>query len=121
MVREMEGPTAEPVVVVVTLPVDDDAAEVVAERAFGTLVALFDRGTAVILTTTEVAGPCTGAVSDRRSAGRRLARAVAAGRDSGPPDPPRRTRSREVAAPAAFEPADGVLVTTGERPGMRTP
>jgi uncharacterized protein (DUF58 family) len=77
MVREMEGPTAEPVVVVVTLPADEDAAEVVAERAFGTLVALFDRGTTVFLTTVEVTGRRTDAVADRRSAGRRLARAVA--------------------------------------------
>jgi uncharacterized protein (DUF58 family) len=77
MVREMEGPTAEPVVVVVTLPADEDAAEAVAERAFGTLVALFDRGTAVFLTTVEATGPRTDAVADRRSAGRRLARAVA--------------------------------------------
>lgn len=86
MVREMEGPTAEPVVVVVTLPPDVEAAESVAERAFGTLVALFDRGTAVVLTTTEVAGRRTGAVADRRSAGRRLARAVTpgAGADADP-------------------------------------
>jgi uncharacterized protein (DUF58 family) len=77
MVREMEGPTAEPVVVVVTLPPDEDAAEAVAEQAFGTLVALFDRGTSVFLTTLETAGRRTAAVADRRSAGRRLARAVA--------------------------------------------
>jgi uncharacterized protein (DUF58 family) len=77
MVREMEGPTAEPVVVVVTLPPDEDAAEAMAERAFGTLVALFDRGTTVFLTTMEVSGRRTDAVADRRSAGRRLARAVA--------------------------------------------
>jgi len=79
MVREMEGPTAEPVLVVVALPPDEDAAETVAERAFGTLVALFDRGTTVILTTVEVTGRRTDAVADRRSAGRRLARAVALG------------------------------------------
>ncbi len=76
MVREMEGPTAEPVAVVVTLPTDENEAETVAEQAFGTLVALFDRGTAVILTTTEETGRRTDAVADRRSAGRRLARAV---------------------------------------------
>jgi len=79
MVREMEGPMAEPVVVVVTLPADIDAAESVAERAFGTLVALFDRGMAVVLTTTERNGRRTDAVADRRSAGRRLARAVSPG------------------------------------------
>lgn len=82
MVREMEGPTAEPVVVVVTLPPDEDAAEAVAEQAFGTLVALFDRGTSVILTTTEAGGHRTDTVADRRSAGRRLARAVTPGRAS---------------------------------------
>jgi uncharacterized protein (DUF58 family) len=79
MVREMEGPTAEPVVVVVTLPTDEKTAESVAEQAFGTLVALFDRGTSVILTTTEGTGRRTDAVADRRSAGRRLARAVTPG------------------------------------------
>ncbi len=99
MVREMEGPTAEPVVVVVSLPPDDDAAEIVAERALGTLVALFDRGTSVLLTTTERSGLRTGAVADRRTAGRRLARAVArrpngsAGADRGEPDRPRRDRT----------------------------
>jgi uncharacterized protein (DUF58 family) len=82
MVREMEGPTAEPVMVVVTLPPDDDAAEAVAEQALGTLVALFDRGTSVILTTTEASGHRTDSVADRRSAGRRLARAVTPGRAS---------------------------------------
>ena len=84
MVREMEGPTAEPVVVVVTLPVDEAAAESVAEQALGTLVSLFDRGTAVILTTTEDSGRRTDAVADRRSAGRRLARAVTPGGTSTP-------------------------------------
>jgi uncharacterized protein (DUF58 family) len=103
MVREMEGPTAEPVVVVVTLPSDEEAAESVAERAFGTLVALFDRGTAVILTTTEVAGRRTGAVADRRSAGRRLARAVTPGAGAG--------------AEADADP--GVAVTVGD--GVGTP
>jgi uncharacterized protein (DUF58 family) len=100
MVREMEGPTAEPVVVAVTLPLDEEAAEAVAETAFGTLVALFDRGTSVFLTTLEATGRCTGAVSDRRSAGRRLARAVSAG--------------------GWTAVADGVSVTTGGHNGARS-
>jgi uncharacterized protein (DUF58 family) len=97
MVREMEGPTAEPVAVVVTLPTEEEAAESVAEQAFGTLVALFDRGTAVILTTTEETGRRTDAVADRRSAGRRLARAVTPGGTLAPP---------------------GVVVTTGDVSGV---
>jgi uncharacterized protein (DUF58 family) len=115
MVREMEGPTSEPVVVVVTLPPDEDRAESVAERAFGTLVALFDLGTSVHLTTTEVAGRRTGTVADRRSAGRRLARAVtsssrgpADGADGAPPGP---------ATPSDAESRPGVLVTIGNHHG----
>ena len=76
MVREMEGPTAEPVALEIRLPADADAAEKMAERAMATVVALVDRGASVLLTTTEAGGPRTGAVGDRRSAGRRLARAV---------------------------------------------
>jgi uncharacterized protein (DUF58 family) len=77
MVREMEGPTAEPVTVEVRLPADADAAERMAERALATIVAVVDRGGSVLLSTTESGGPKLGAVGDRRSAGRRLARAVA--------------------------------------------
>jgi uncharacterized protein (DUF58 family) len=77
MVREMEGPTAEPVTLEVRLPPDADSAERVAEQAMATIVALVDRGAAVLLATTEHDGPRIAAVGDRRSAGRRLARAVA--------------------------------------------
>ena len=76
MVREMEGPSAEPVTLEIHLPTDADAAERMAERALATVVALVDRGASVLLATTEASGPKTGAVGDRRSAGRRLARAV---------------------------------------------
>jgi uncharacterized protein (DUF58 family) len=117
MVREMEGPTEEPVVVVVTLPPDEDAAEVVAERAFGTLVALFDRGTSVFLTTLEAAGTCTGAVADRRSAGRRLARAVA---PSGHQGPRSATGAAIGGVPAEITAAPGVRVTMGD-PGPTRP
>jgi len=121
MVREMEGPTAEPVVVVVTLPADEDAAEAVAEEAFGTLVALFDRGTQVLLTTTEPGGRRSGAVADRRSAGRRLARAVGPGAGW----TPGRHRRTGTATPAPVGPPvdgdAGVLVTMGAPPGARRP
>jgi hypothetical protein len=42
-----------------------------------TVVAIVDRGASVLLATTEGDGPRVGTVGDRRSAGRRLARAVA--------------------------------------------
>ena len=76
MVRELEGPSADPVTVSVTLPPDRDEAERVAERAFGTVLQLFDRGVPVRLATTERLGAVTETVADRRDAGRRLARAV---------------------------------------------
>jgi uncharacterized protein (DUF58 family) len=76
MVREMEGPTADAVTVEVRLPRDAEAAERVAERALGTVGALLDRGSAVVLATAEAHGPKVAAVVDRRGAGRRLARAV---------------------------------------------
>jgi uncharacterized protein (DUF58 family) len=79
MVRELEGPSAEPVTVSVTLPPDADDAERVAERAFGTILRLFDRGVPVLLATTERSGAVTAPVANRRDAGRRLARAVPGG------------------------------------------
>ncbi|HTZ10087.1 MAG TPA: DUF58 domain-containing protein [Acidimicrobiales bacterium] len=76
MVREMEGPAADPVTVEVRLPEGVDEAERAAERALGTVVSHLDRGTPVLLVTTEPSGPRRAVVADRRSAGRRLARAV---------------------------------------------
>jgi hypothetical protein len=76
MVREMEGPSAEPVTVKVGLPPDREAAEKVAEQALGTVLAVLDRGIPVSLVTTEESRLVTGAVNNRREAGRRLARAV---------------------------------------------
>jgi uncharacterized protein (DUF58 family) len=76
MVRELERPSAEPVTVTVDLPADPDEAERMAERALGTVAQLLDRGSPVLLATTEPAGPVTAPVADRRGAGRRLARAV---------------------------------------------
>jgi uncharacterized protein (DUF58 family) len=86
MVRELEGPAAQPLTVSVTLPSDPEAAERVAERALGTTLRFLDRGAPVLLATTEPSGPVTAAVPDRRAAGRRLARAVPAGAGSGVPD-----------------------------------
>lgn len=77
MVRELEEPAAEPVTVTVDLPASEPEAERIAERALGTVLRLRDRGSPVVLATTEASGPVTGPVEDRRDAGRRLARAVA--------------------------------------------
>jgi len=77
MVREMEGPTSQPITVTVNLPREPEKAERVAEQALGTVVSLLDRGDPVLLETTELTGPVAALVDDRRGAGRRLARAVA--------------------------------------------
>jgi uncharacterized protein (DUF58 family) len=79
MVRELERPSAEAVTVTVELPEDPEVAERIAERALGTVVHLLHAGTPVIIGTVEPAGPVVAPVADRRSAGRRLARAVARG------------------------------------------
>jgi uncharacterized protein (DUF58 family) len=78
MVRELERASAEPITVTVLLPADPDEAERVAERAFGTIVRLLEQGAPVLLGTVESKGPVQGIVADRRSTGRRLARAVEA-------------------------------------------
>jgi uncharacterized protein (DUF58 family) len=77
MVRELERPSAEPLTVTVVLPADPREAERVAERALGTIVRLLDQGSPVLLATSESSGPVRASVTDRRGAGRRLARAVA--------------------------------------------
>jgi uncharacterized protein (DUF58 family) len=76
MVRELEGPSSEPITVHVALPSDPDEAERVAEHALGTVVQALEQGAPVILTTVESSGPVVARVTDRRGAGRRLARAV---------------------------------------------
>ncbi len=86
MVREREGPSAEPLTLRVALPDDIDQAERVAEKALGTIVHLLDRGAPLHLETVEPSGRVMGPVEDRRSAGRRLSRAVAA--PGGRPDHP---------------------------------
>ena len=76
MVRELERPSAEPITLTVLLPHDPDAADRIAEQALGTVMQLLDRGPTVLLSTLEATGPVLAPVSDRRGAGRRLARAV---------------------------------------------
>jgi uncharacterized protein (DUF58 family) len=76
MVRELEQPAAEPVTITVDLPRDPEAAERVAEGALSSVVGLLEGGATVVLGTTEASGPVLGPVTDRRGAGRRLARAV---------------------------------------------
>jgi uncharacterized protein (DUF58 family) len=76
MVRELEQPAAEPVTITVDLPGDPEAAERVAEGVLGSVVGLLAGGATVVLATTESSGPVLGPVTDRRGAGRRLARAV---------------------------------------------
>jgi uncharacterized protein (DUF58 family) len=83
MVRDVEQPVAEPVTITVELPADPDAAERVAEGALGSVVDLVQGGAPVLLATREATGPVLGAVADRRSAGRRLARAISGAVPSG--------------------------------------
>jgi uncharacterized protein (DUF58 family) len=85
MVRELERPSAEPVTVTVVLPDDPDAAERAAERALGTVVQVLQSGAPVLLTTMEESGPVVAPVTDRRTAGRRLARALGPSLTSSPP------------------------------------
>ena len=76
MVREVERPSTGPVTLTVELPSDPDEAERVAERALGTVVDLLATGAPVLLGTLERSGAVLAPVTDRRVAGRRLARAV---------------------------------------------
>ena len=92
MVREVERPAAGPVTLTVQLPADPDEAERAAERAFGTVVDLLASGAPVLLVTLERSGPVRAFVTDRRGAGRRLARAVPPG-GAGPASGGRTARS----------------------------
>ena len=76
MVREMEGPAAEPVTVRALLPDDPDEADRAAEQVLGTVAGLLAAGRTVVLVTVELAGPVTQAVSGVAEAGHRLARAL---------------------------------------------
>jgi uncharacterized protein (DUF58 family) len=82
MVKELERPAGRPVTVVVDLPADPAEAELAAEHALGTVVALLGGGATVVLQTLESSGPVTRPVADRRQARRRLARAVSRADDT---------------------------------------
>lgn len=75
MVRELDTPVGPPAELAVTLPADPQQAESAAEKAFGTVLALLERGVPVLLTTEEAAGRRTALVEDRREAARRMAAA----------------------------------------------
>ncbi len=107
MVREREGPAAEPITVRVTLPEGADEAERIAEQALGTVVHLLERGTPVLLGTVDAAGPTLAPVEDRRQAGRRLARAVAL--------------PHQAAGPAGTRPAGTSPGRSGDTPAGDTP
>ena len=77
MIRELETPLSQPITLSVQLPADGEVAERIAGQALGTIVELLDRGVPVVLATQEEAGHVTGPVTQRREAGRRLARATA--------------------------------------------
>jgi uncharacterized protein (DUF58 family) len=79
MVRELEGPSVQPVTLRVDLPADDEAAERTAESALGTAIAVLDRGAPLVMSTDEPKGAVVAPVDSRVEAGRRLARAVALG------------------------------------------
>ncbi len=79
VVRELEPPTVEGVALVLDLSrVDLDPAEVeqVVARAAGAAGDLLDRGTRVVVCSSEVTGPITGEVTEQLGLRRRLARAV---------------------------------------------
>ena len=96
LVRDDETPPDTPHRVQVVLPSDPGAAEVIAETALATILALSERGSPVLLTTCEDGRIVEGWVGDRRGAGRRLAAA-------GPPGP-------VTAAGPGTLPATGVTV-----------
>jgi uncharacterized protein (DUF58 family) len=77
MVRDLEELHGPPAEMVVVLPADPDAAEALAEGAMAEILAFLEAERPVLLTTTEVSGARTAMVADRRTAGRRLAAAVA--------------------------------------------
>jgi uncharacterized protein (DUF58 family) len=83
MVREMEMPTKEPVIVRVVLPSESVAADEMAGRALATVIGLVERSRPVMLATHEPDGDRVALVTGLVDAGRRLARAVASGQGPG--------------------------------------
>jgi uncharacterized protein (DUF58 family) len=80
MVREAEVPSVHPITLKVALPNDAAAADRLAERAMGTAIVLINRGSPFVLATDETQGTVVGPVDNVLEAGRRLARAIAAGK-----------------------------------------
>jgi uncharacterized protein (DUF58 family) len=76
MIRETDGVTVAPVVIVVDLVGPDVAVEPTVSRAAGLANAALKRGAVVVLVTAETSGPATGSVSNPLEVSRRLARAV---------------------------------------------
>ena len=83
MVREMEMPTKEPVILRVVLPPDTVAADEMAGRALATVMGLLERSRPVMLATHEPDGDRVALVTGLVDAGRRLARTVASGQGPG--------------------------------------
>jgi len=94
MVREMEAPLANPVLIRVLLPDDPERADEEAGRVLGTVSALLNTGRGVVLQTLEAIGPVSAAVGSTTAAGRRLARALP--EIQGPAGPRERRRDRRA-------------------------
>lgn len=77
MVRETDGVTTAPVIIVVDLTGPAEAVEPAASRAAGLAMSALARGVPVVLATAEPTGPMTAAVTSPLEVSRRLARAVA--------------------------------------------
>ena len=78
MIRESEVRAHDPIRIVAHLDADLDTADKLAEEAMGEVLAQLKSGRAVVLETYEPNGRVVAYVTDRLSAGRRLARAVGA-------------------------------------------
>jgi uncharacterized protein (DUF58 family) len=76
MIRETDGVTVAPVVILVDLVGPAATVEPTVSRAAGLALAALKRGAAVVLITAEPSGPVTGAVTSPLEVSRRLARAT---------------------------------------------
>jgi uncharacterized protein (DUF58 family) len=83
MVRELEAPSSDPVMVRLELPADPQAADELAGRALATILKIIDNSRQVMLATREVGGERIALVTGATDAGRRLARAIGRGVGSG--------------------------------------
>jgi uncharacterized protein (DUF58 family) len=83
MVRELEAPSSDPVIVRLELPADPQAADELAGRALATILKIIDNSRQVMLATREVSGERVAQVTGPTDAGRRLARAIGRGSGAG--------------------------------------